>query len=339
VPFEEASRGEEGIFRPKFNTQQEVYTAILSDLERANSLYDLGRNMIYGEDILFQNDVARWQKFTNSLHLRLLLRVSNRAETNAFSRMAAIVQNPETYPVFNSTQESAILRITGVNPNLSPWGRAIDFTTFRAMSAFFMDRLNELDDPRRPVFATQARDMDGQTTIGYRGIPSGYATGDSEFNFLPSNHNIALVQVPMISLILTYAEVEFIKAELALKGHISSDPESHYQMAVEAAMEQWGVGIPETYFENAAAAFDGTLEKLMLQKYLGLYFNDYQQWFEYRRTGYPVLPKNAGMWNDQRAPVRFRYPVDVQITNTENYNEAVARIGTDDINTKVWWEQ
>lgn len=338
VPFHEASRAEEGILRARFDLQQDVYEAILQDLERANLLYDLERNMIYGEDILFQNNVSKWKKFTNSLHLRLLLRISDKAETNAYSRMAQILDQPEIYPIFSSTDESAILKITGVAPNLSPWGRAIDFTTFRSMSEFFIDHLNALDDPRRARFSTQARELDGQTIIGYKGIPSGYNSNESAFNFQPSNHNIALVQVPMIGLIMTYSEVEFIKAELALKGHIASDAKTHYEAGVMAAMEQWGVQIPSNYFTNPSAAFDNTLERLMLQKYLGLYFNDYQQWFEHRRTGYPVLPKTAGMLNDQRMPVRFRYPVDVQLHNRANYNDAVARMGGDDINIKVWWQ-
>ncbi|MBD8491028.1 SusD/RagB family nutrient-binding outer membrane lipoprotein [Echinicola sp. CAU 1574] len=338
VPMEEASRAEEGILRPAFNTQEEVYTQILADLETANGLYDLERDMVYGDDILFHNDVAKWQKFCNSLRLRLLLRVSKRSEMNAYTKMAEMVANPELYPVFENTAESAILQITGVTPNLSPWGRSIDFTTFRAMGEFFLENLNEMDDPRRSKFATQARETDGVTTIGYKGIPSGYAGSENQFDFIPSNHNRALVEAPMISLILTYAEVELIKAELAQKGYITSDAAAHYKNGVTAAMEQWGVETPSDYFDNPAAAYDGSLERIMLQKYYALYFNDYQQWFEYRRTGLPILPKNEGMLNNQQVPVRFMYPVDVQINNKENYDAAVARMGSDNINTKVWWE-
>ncbi|SEF99622.1 SusD/RagB family nutrient-binding outer membrane lipoprotein [Algoriphagus boritolerans] len=338
VPFAEASKGEQGIFQAKFDTQEQIYAQIFENLERANSIYDPTRPMVFGEDILFGNQVSRWKKFTNSLHLRLLLRVS-RVQESSFQKMAAMLGNPAQYPIFTNTDESAILNITGVVPNISPWGRAIDFTTFRAISEFFVDRLNELEDPRRMRFMTQARALDGTTTLGYRGIPSGYGGTESQFQFIPSNHNIALVQAPMISLILTYAELEFIQAELAQRGVINSDAQAHYENGVRAAMEQWDVVIPEDYFENPNAAYDETLERIILQKYIGLYFNDYQQWFEYRRTGFPVLPKQDGMLNDQRVPVRFRYPVNSQLNNPVNYQEAVARMGGDDINTKVWWEK
>ena len=339
IPMDEASRGEDGIFQPTFNTPEEVYRRILEDLERANTLYDDTQAMIYGDDILFHNDVKKWKKFTNSLHMRLLLRVSKRVELNSFEKLATMVNDPATYPVFTNTAESGILQITGVTPNLSPWGRAIDFTTFRSISEFFVDQLNALEDPRRAKFMTEARELNGTTTIGYKGVPSGYEGNETQFEFLPSNHNIALVQAPMISLILTYAEVEFIKAELAQRGVISTDAQQHYEKAVTAAMEQWGVQLSAGYFANPAGAYDGTLGRIMLQKYLALYFNDAQQWFEYRRTGLPVLPKNAGMANNQTMPVRYQYPVAVQIHNPENYNAAVARMGGDDINTKVWWEK
>jgi hypothetical protein len=138
---------------------------------------------------------------------------------------------------------------------------------------------------------------------------------------------------------MTYAEVEFIKAELAQKGIIATDAKTHYEKGVKAAVEQWGAVMPATYFDNLNAAYDGTLERIMLQKYYALYFNDYQQWFEYRRTGFPVLPVADGMLNNKKVPVRFRYPVVVQTSNASNYAKAVSSMGADDINTKVWWEK
>ena len=75
------------------------------------------------------------------------------------------------------------------------------------------------------------------------------------------------------------------------------------------------------------------------KKYYALYFTDFQQWFEYRRTGFPVMPVADGMLNNKIMPVRYRYPPAVQSTNTENYNQAVQAMGGDNINIKVWWEK
>jgi hypothetical protein len=138
---------------------------------------------------------------------------------------------------------------------------------------------------------------------------------------------------------MSYAELEFIKAELAQKGKITGSAATFYQNGVKASVEQWGAVLPANYFLNAKAAYNGTLERIMLQKYYALFFNDYQQWFEYRRTGFPVLPKGAGQLNNQIMPVRFRYPTTVVTNNNANYLKAVANMGGDDINTKVWWEK
>ncbi|WP_181308949.1 SusD/RagB family nutrient-binding outer membrane lipoprotein [Rufibacter sp. XAAS-G3-1] len=339
VSMVEAARGDEGILYPAFDTQKAIYTKILADLETANGKFDPAKAMVYGDDILYRKDVAKWRKFCNSLRLRLLLRVSKREEMNAAAKMAEIITNPTLYPVFTSNADAAILQISGIPPLISPWGRAVDFRTGRAASSFFIDHLNALNDPRRARFFTQATSKDGRTQVGYKGIPSGYEGTDTQFDYAPSTFNIALVTAPMVTVLMPYAEVEFIKAELAQKGIAPGDAKAAYEKGVKAAIEQWGAVMPADYFTNPAAAYQGTLEQIMLQKYLALFFVDYQQWFEYRRTGYPVLPTTNAMLNNKVVPVRFRYPTTVQTNNAENYKKAVEMMGGDDINTKVWWEK
>ena len=337
VPMTGAVNGEEGNFYPKFDSQEFIYQSILADLERANDLYNPEISMVYAEDILFQNNVEKWRKFTNSLHLRLLLRISNRSETIAFQKLSDMIQDPAKYPVFENTEESAILQVTGVTPNVSPWGRPQDFRLGVKIGEFFIENLNDLEDPRRPIIATIATDLDIEP-IGYKGIPSAYDGPESQFTYNASTFNIAQVTNPMKIYILPYSEVEFIKAEVAQRGFIPN-PEEHYINGVKAAIEQLDAEVPENYFDNEMAVYNGTLERIMLQKYYALYFVDYQQWFEYRRTGFPVLPKTAAMENNGEMPSRFTYPTDVQINNADNYLQALDLLGgANDINTKVWWD-
>ncbi len=350
VPMSEAGRGDEGILYPAFNTQQEIYTKILADLETANSLFDTQKGLIYGTDILYAgsdaaNAVFRWKKFCNSLHMRLLLRLSKRSELNTLSKLKAMIEDPVKYPVFVSNADAAVLTISGAEPNISPWGRAIDFRNARAGADFFIENLNRFKDPRLPKFFTEATEKQGSATVnvGYKGIPSAYSGPESQFKFQPSTYNTDLVIAPMIAPMLPYAEVEFIKAEMAQRGLVQISAQECFEKGVKAAIEMWGLTIPADYFSNPATApytaYDGTLQRVMLQKYYALYFVDYQQWFEYRRTGLPELPKGPGLMNNGVMPVRFRYPVSVATSNTANYNKAVEAMGADDINTKVWWEK
>jgi hypothetical protein len=66
---------------------------------------------------------------------------------------------------------------------------------------------------------------------------------------------------------------------------------------------------------------------------------DLQQWFEYRRTGHPILPKGQGLSNDGKMPARLVYPTYVQAANPVNYRDAVAAQGADEIFTHVWWQR
>lgn len=333
VPFTEASQAEEGTIQARYDEQEAIYTQLLADLETANNLYDHQQTMDYGIDILFENKSEHWQKFTNSLRLRLLLRISDVRPT-AYSELKAILDDPAGNPIIAEASESAILPVTGITPNLSPWSRALDFSNQHAVGEFFIETLNSLEDPRRPIYVGKA--TRNAVDIGYKGIPSGY--DESSFDYSPSYMNNQQVVAPMIIPILTYAEVELIQAELAQKGHWT-DAEKHFKQGIQAAVELWtGTPLPSAYFDQELAQYDGTLERIMLHKYLALYFTDNQQWAEHRRTGYPVLPTTSSMLNDGKLPSRLLYPSLQPVYNPANYEAAAASMGGDDINSKVWWD-
>ena len=336
VPFSEAFQAEQGNFTPKFDKQQDIYTQILNDLEQANHLYNLEESLLYASDLLYQNDLVKWKKFTNSLHLRLLLRVSDR-QPDAWQQIETMLQNPTVYPVFEDNSDAAVLTVTGVTPNLSPWPREQDFSNARTYASFFIDQLNELEDPRLPIFANEAKDLEGNT-IGYLGIPAGFDNAGSDFPYTPSGLKQPLIIAPMPIILMSYSELQFIKAEAALKGHFN-DAEGHYKEGVKSSIEFWtNQNFDETYFDNSFAAYDGSLERIMLQKYLSLFFTDYQQWSEYRRTGFPILPVTNSMENNGVLPSRLLYPDSPNIYNSENYDQAVQEMGGNTINAKVWWD-
>lgn len=344
IPMEEACRAEEGILHPKFNTQKEVYTKLLADLEMANSLFDTKSSLVFTGDLLYNadtetNGIIKWQKFCNSLRLRSLLRIYKKdSEMNVFAEIKKMLNNPTQYPIFETNEDAALLSISGVTPLLAPIARPQDFTTGRAASEFFIDNLVAMNDPRLAIFAGKAKDLDNKD-IGYKGIPSGYDIVNTKFNYTPSNLSQELAKAPLQIILMGTSEVKFILAELAFRGIISGSAEQYYKDGVTLAITHWGGIVPSEYFENTDAKYDGTLERIMLQKYYALFFTDFQQWFEYRRTGYPKLPNNGGLLNEGKMPVRYQYPPVVVRMNNANYKIAVQNIGGDDINTKSWWEK
>src|SRR5690606_41309769 len=109
--------------------------------------------------------------------------------------LTAMVDNSTKYPVFGNTAESAILQVTGITPNVSPWGRPQDFRLSTKLASFFLDNLNQWEDPRRPLIATQA--TMGEQTIGYKGIPSAYAGNETQFIYNESTFDINQIENSM----------------------------------------------------------------------------------------------------------------------------------------------
>lgn len=341
IPFEEALKGDEGILKPKFQRQEVIYKKVLEYLDQANALYDTSKALIYAPDLLYGDKntqaVASWQKLNNSLHLRMLLRLSDVMPAESNAKLVTILNNPAIYPIFESSADDAILIHTGVAPNLTPWPRIQDYAADKKLSTFFVDQLLQWNDPRLPFWATKATDKD-RKDIGYKGIPSGYAANEGAIDYNPSAPNNNTAIAPMKNIIMTFSEVQFIKTELAFKGIISGDIESLYKSGITAAMKIWNIDTPSEYFANGNVAYNGTFEQIMLQKYFALYFTDNQQWLEFRRTGFPVMPLQPNLYNNGKMPVRYPYPQDVKRQNTENYQDAINQMGPDDINTRVWWD-
>lgn len=345
IPMSEASRGDEGLLTPKFDTQAEVYKAILQELDSANILFNEAAGLRYNTEgeMLYHTDnalvsgvsagIVKWRKFANSLRIRTLLRVLDVPGLHADAELRKMVEDPAAYPLFASNEDAAELFISGVFPAEPPMTRPQDFTSYKVLSQFFIDNLKSWNDPRLPIFATQATNNKVKEYIGW---PSGYNIAPSFNGSLP---NQGIVKPPLDITFMSYAELEFIKAELALKNVISSDAETHYKKGVKAAIERWGVAMPANYFDNPATAFDGTLERIMIQKFYALFFCDYQQWFEYNRTRLPEMPVGDGVPAGNVMPYRFKYPSILQRNNMANYKEARDHMGGDDFYIKLIWQK
>ncbi len=349
IPVEESCRGEEQIYNPKFESQTDVYKYIINSLDSVNTLYQPKKGLQFNSngDKMYcssgsdQAGILKWKKFTNSLRLRALLRVIDSQELGewAKSELKKMLADTNTYPMFESNDDNAKVHITGVAPDEAPMTRPSDLSSYKQLSEFFIDRLKEWSDPRLPVFAKTATNTDpetGKDVKSYIGLPSGY---DVMPTITGSSPNAAtLATAPQDIYCLTYAEVLFAKAELAQRGIIADDAKSLYEQAVTAAITQWGVEVPEGYFANEKAAYDGTLRRIMEQKFYALFFIDFQQWFEYNRTGYPDVPKGPGVDASLHMPYRFKYPAILQRMNRTNYLEAVESMGGDEFDTKLIWQ-
>ena len=82
IYYSEALKGREGILYPKYDKQADIYTGLLTELEDANTLIKQGTESISPTyDLMYGGDKVKWQKFANSLKLRLLMRASKKITT------------------------------------------------------------------------------------------------------------------------------------------------------------------------------------------------------------------------------------------------------------------
>lgn len=355
VPFSEATKATDGNFQPMFDKQKDIYIRILADLETANDLINTTKALTYGGDILYNANaltgsinpgMIKWKRFCNSLKLRLLLRISKRSdELNVNSQINNMLADPVKYPMFTVNSDEAILKFTGSFPYFNPYynARQLDWRDGTYFTKFFIDKMNADNDPRRTLWSTTVA-VGGVPS--YVGIESGYpVTTEYQVGRNSSYNDVLKTYVPM-GIMMTLAELEFIKAELAVKGFATGKTaRQHYDAGITASMTQWGLALPVGYLNQAGVVYDATaivvqqIERIMLQKYYAYFFVDYQSWFEKRRTGYPVLPRGAGIPAENKFPSRVPYPTYLQSLNAANLAKAVASMGGDNSNIKVWWEK
>src|SRR2546423_1344739 len=90
LPYSEALRGDT-VRTPKYDKQQDIYTALFADLTKANQEIDSSRIGFGTEDLMYRGRMTKWRKLANSLRLRLAIHLSNVDATTAAAQAQAAV--------------------------------------------------------------------------------------------------------------------------------------------------------------------------------------------------------------------------------------------------------
>lgn len=337
--------------QPKFDTQRTVYEGILADLERANTLYNTNKPLDSSRDLLYNGDVTKWRKFTNSLRLRLLMRLSNRNEEfSVAEKINEVFTNPSQYPVFASNDDNATLYYDEVEPFVNYFGSttSASFTSSRRSCATIIDMMSLPGDPRISAYFVQSGER-------WTGMESGLPSQETETEgiALLNRENLGAYSSPYS--FMKYDEVLFIYCEAIKRGWIAGGDvlaEDYYKQAITASIRFWnsidtaGTVITDRTITNflAKVPYNNTLEQILDQKYVALFWVGYEAWHEYRRTGYPRLVIGSATSNDHILPTRFQYPDNTANVNVANYQTQLERLrtvyhGGDDMKTPVWWSK
>lgn len=337
VPYSEALMGADNS-RPKYDDALTIYQDLITRLNSAINDLDDNYGAFGDADVLYGGDVYLWKRFAASLKLRIALRLADVPAVNSSTLVAQAVASG----VFSDQSESAIFVPYGVAPYVSPYYQAfvLDARKDFCPSNTLVDLMNSLNDPRRAAWFTQYPVGSGS----YLGLPYGKAGASSYSKF---SHFVDAIRVnPKYATILCdYVEVEFLLAEAAERnlGGVTG-PQSHYNKAIRASMEYWGISDADAtdYLSQAnvnyATAPGSYKQKIGTQKWLALFDRGIEAWAEWRRLDYPVLNPPQGMTYAD-IPVRMPYPFNENKMNKTNYDAAAAAIGGDEATTKLFWDK
>lgn len=343
IPFSEALQGSDNP-TPKYDSQRDVYMGLVSMLESANNMINVGANGPQGDNI-YGGDMVQWKKFCNSLRLRVGMRMADVDGGSAQN----VVEDAIAAGVFTSNADNAEFAYLTGQPNNHPINEDYQTRNDFAASDVMVNHMMDLADPRiGEYFAPRA---DDGTFVGeLYGLTEEAAALTP--NAAVSQRSSKVLAADFPGIYMDYAQVEFLLAEAAERGWGDGDAEGHYNAGIQASMDWWGVSQDDTDAYMAqddvayATAPGDWNEKIGGQKWLALYTQGIEAWAEYRRLDFGILkilgeddnPDISALAGDGTVPKRFPYPLDEQTLNGDSYSSAVASQGTDGLDTKLWWD-
>lgn len=359
----------EGINLPKYDSDEEIYDDLLKELVDATNKLDAGKK-IESNDLFYKGNISKWKKLGNSLLLRVAMRFTkvNPSKAKQYVTLATDIGRGG---LIESNSDNAFVPFNSVfnHPNASTFQGSERANFYLAKP--FIDYLKSADDPRLKVIAVKyeipanpigtagSEDTEPQHQ---QGMPYGYndATISSEPNY-PGKIGAAwkysqlnrktLAKIDAPEFFITHSQTQLLLAEAAQRGWISGDPEIHYNAGVKAHMDQMlqydqsaaiAPALQSAYLNANPFNPADAIEQINTQYWISSFLNGSEAWANFRRSGFPQLEPNPYPGAD---PVvkgdfihRLQYPAREISVNAENYKDAVARMGADNMATRVFWD-
>ena len=268
IPYSEALMAAQGITTPKYDKQQDIYPALLTQLESAINSLDTAGPLATG-DLFYGGNVAQWKKLGYSLMVRVAMRMTKVDPAMAKTWTEKAVAGG----TMTATSDNAIVKTDASNGDTQNASSGALLTTddFREVkwSKTLIDYLRTTSDPRLGVIAEipQAgainnanQNLTGNTdpTV-QRGLPNGYDLTGGAFdirkradypgptgtgadiaplgNYSRPRANV-YIKRNAPNFVLTYAETELLLAEAATRGwSVGADASTHYANGVRSALQ------------------------------------------------------------------------------------------------------
>lgn len=369
IPYSEAGLAfYEGVNKPAYDQQQNIYDDMLNELEAARNQFDTSQPTYEAGDLMYTGNIQQWKKFANSLMLRLALRMvkvdPEKAQTwaeNAVNGDGGLMESNDdiAYVPHQDVGASFSLKQNGNGEVLSGFPPPPPY-----LSETFVDWMKSQDDPRLRVYGED----DGNPAVG---LPNGH-DNDGQIpiqeheSWVPCEDGADPCGLDVYTLpnqvllgkgdpmfFQTYAEVELMQAEALVRWGIGSgSAEQHYRDGVRAALNylsMYGSAADisqsevDAYVDNVpwGPSDEDKIRQINEQYWAATLMNEYESYANWRRSGYPELTPTSypGNETEGRIPRRMIYPTSEAAVNEQNYNEAVGRYDQgDDFMSRMWWD-
>lgn len=348
APFSQALQGLNDTTSPKYDVQQVIYKGILNYIDSANALIDPSDPAAPGgDDLIYGGNMAEWQKFSNTLQLKVLLRLSGKDPNTAQTGIAALYA---TGPSFIGTGDDAQVNFSSASGNKNPLFSeevAVGSTQNLVASNTCIDSMVSNGDARVGVFYEP--DGNGNYTGILQGNLSAVTTiSIASYNTAGDAQDPRSATAP-VKLITSY-ESYFLQAEAAARGWGGGSDADLFTQGITASFQAYssqmaanGVSADSAlaaYLANAnwaqypvSGSSSQKVRYIITQKWFSMCGNQgFEAWTEWRRTGYPdFFTISASSLIGQNFPRRFLYPFS-EVTRNANFP------GLLPVTTPVWWD-
>jgi hypothetical protein len=177
------------------------------------------------------------------------------------------------------------------------------------------------------------------------------ATADglaSFYEYSQADRNrIAKLTAPMF--MVTAGQTNLLLAEARQRGWISSGTAAQYfAEGIKASMDQMAsfdaacavsAANRDAYIAANPLVAGTELQQINTQYWISSFLNGQEAWANFRRSGYPALAPNPFPGKEVTWINRLTYPNSEISVNSANVKAAIAAMGPDNLETKVWWDK
>lgn len=354
-PYFEAFKGQQNL-TPVYTDDAVIYKELIKELEEARALIQNPSATAQGvaTDVVFSGDMSKWLKLANTIELRILLRQSelkDAATVTYLNSKYAQLQSLNNFvnadvlinPGYSSSNDAKQNPFFGSFVRDAAGSTTNTTYTFFTSSKHFADVLNGevggptagVVDPRRSRIWTTVGGKIVGTDQGQKPVPgqnnstnptSKFGAGITGYVGANRAAQVAAGSSKAGALMLL-SESKFLQAEAVQRGFLTTGiAQALFNEGIQASFTYLGATIGTYAVQIEAvpgfgwASSTNKIQAILTQKWIALSgIHGVENYINYTRTGFPVIPKSINGFNLQASrPKRLIYPLSEYNANSSN---------------------